>query len=79
MIYGIENAIDILPLIERATVCVIGPGLGTDDWAVELFRTVIAAQLPMIIDAAALRILAMAPQQDDNWVLTPHPERPPVC
>jgi len=73
MIYGIEQATDILPLIERATVCIIGPGLGMDDWATQLFGQVIAAQLPMIIDASALRILARTPQKDDNWVLTPHP------
>ena len=73
MIYGIDKADDIIPLIDRATVCIIGPGLGTDVWATQLFNQVIASQLPMIIDAGALRILAEAPQHEDNWVLTPHP------
>jgi ADP-dependent NAD(P)H-hydrate dehydratase / NAD(P)H-hydrate epimerase len=73
MIYGIEDAEDLQPLIKRATVCIIGPGLGDDVWAKQLFNKVISSQLPLIIDAGALRILAQAPQQNDNWVLTPHP------
>lgn len=73
MAYGIKQTSDLLPLIQRATHCVIGPGLGTDEWGQALFHQVIASQLPMIIDASALRLLAKHPQQDDNWVLTPHP------
>lgn len=73
MIYGIENEASLEPLLERATVCVIGPGLGEDEWAQLLFKKAIASQLPIIIDAGALRILASRPQQDDNWILTPHP------
>jgi NAD(P)H-hydrate epimerase len=73
MVYGLKTVNDLMPLIANATHCVIGPGLGTSDWAKELFIQVIASQLPMIIDASALRLLAQFPQQDDNWVLTPHP------
>lgn len=73
MIYGIETDLSLEPLLERATVCVIGPGLGEDEWAEHLFKKAIASQLPIIIDAGALRILAKRPQQDDNWILTPHP------
>ncbi len=73
MIFGIENAIEIQCLLEQATVCLIGTGLGTDDWAQQLFNIVIASHLPMVIDASALQILAVHPQYDDNWVLTPHP------
>ncbi|MDP1603087.1 MAG: NAD(P)H-hydrate dehydratase [Legionella sp.] len=73
MIAPIDEASCLLPLINKATVCVIGPGLGLDEWAVQLFRQVIASQLPMVIDASALRILAQSPQEDDNWILTPHP------
>jgi NAD(P)H-hydrate epimerase len=52
---------------------VIGPGLGDSDWAVSLFLAAITSQLPMVIDASALRLLAEHPQLDDNWILTPHP------
>ncbi len=73
MIYGIEEIAQLTPLLSQATVCVIGPGLGEDDWAEALFNKAIAAQLPMVIDASALKILAKNPQHDDNWILTPHP------
>lgn len=73
MIYGIEEVGQLAPLIKKSTVCVIGPGLGLNEWGSQLFTQVIAAQVPMIIDASALRILAKSPQHDDNWILTPHP------
>lgn len=73
MIYGIENAASLQTLLNKADVCVVGPGLGESEWAKQLFHQVIAQQLPMVIDASALAILAEDPQTDDNWVLTPHP------
>lgn len=72
MVYGIADLVALRPLLQKATVCVIGPGLGNDLWAQQLFNLAIAAQLPMIIDASALGLLATNPQYDDNWVLTPH-------
>lgn len=73
MAYGIENANDLLPLLEQASVCVIGPGLGQDQWAKALFNQVLSTHLPTVIDAGGLRLLANTPQRDDNWILTPHP------
>lgn len=73
MLYGVDEVSDLLPLIAKATVCILGPGLGDDEWAKALFTTAVASQLPMIIDASALRLLAQNPQHDDNWILTPHP------
>jgi NAD(P)H-hydrate epimerase len=73
MIWGVEHSDFLKVLLAKATVCVIGPGLGEDAWARSLFAQAITSQLPMIIDASALRLLAQNPQQDDNWVLTPHP------
>lgn len=73
MIYGIDRAIDLLPLLDKADVCVIGPGLGTDAWATTLYQTAITAQLPLVLDASALTLLAENPQHDEHWILTPHP------
>lgn len=73
MVYGIEQADELQRLLDKATVCLIGPGLGNDVWATELFFRVIGSHLPMVVDAEALRILGTSPQHDDNWVLTPHP------
>ena len=73
MIYPIDDVDALTPLLMKATVCVIGPGLGESEWASSLFQAAMAAQLPLVIDASALRMLAIHPQHDDNWVLTPHP------
>ncbi|WP_454785666.1 NAD(P)H-hydrate dehydratase [Legionella sp. WA2024007413] len=73
MVNGVATAQDLKPLLAQATVCVIGPGLGESEWAMNLFLTAITSQLPMVIDASALRLLAENPQLDDNWILTPHP------
>lgn len=73
MVYGISEADSLDPLLKRATVCIIGPGLGTDSWAEALFLKVMSSPLPMVIDASALHLLASAKERDDHWVLTPHP------
>ena len=73
LVYAVQDVDSLLPLLAKATVCVIGPGLGEDPWAQSLFDAAIAVQLPLVIDASALRMLAHHPQHDDNWVLTPHP------
>lgn len=73
MFYGIKSIDKLKHLLEKASVVVLGPGLGVDSWAEEIFNTVISCQLPLIVDASALRLLAKNPQYDDNWILTPHP------
>ncbi len=73
MIHGIDDVDSLLPLLAKATIGIIGPGLGDSEWAYSLFQAAISAQLPLVIDASALRMLAKNPQHDDNWVLTPHP------
>ena len=73
MIHVVEDVSSLRPLFMKATVCVLGPGLGTDAWARSLFDATISAQLPLVIDASALRLLGLNSQHDDNWVLTPHP------
>ncbi|MBM4197240.1 MAG: NAD(P)H-hydrate dehydratase [Gammaproteobacteria bacterium] len=73
MCRGIDGAADLAPLIERATVIAIGPGLGRDLWAFRLFEQVLASQRPLVIDADALNLLAARPRAVANAVLTPHP------
>ena len=73
MVWGVHDASELEPLLAKASVCVIGPGLGETPWARSLFLTAIKSMLPMIIDASALHLLSDMPQLDDNWILTPHP------
>lgn len=73
--YGISETAALLPLLERATVIVIGPGLGQTAWARAVFRAAIAVSKPMVIDADGLNILA-AEQPTPvvrKAILTPHP------
>jgi NAD(P)H-hydrate epimerase len=51
----------------------IGPGLGRDEWARGLLRSVLDSDRPLIVDADALNLLAEEPRRRDDWILTPHP------
>ncbi len=73
MCRGIDSAADLEPLLERATVVAIGPGLGRDAWATALLERILAVALPLVVDADALNLLAGRALRRDDWVLTPHP------
>ncbi|MEJ2645515.1 MAG: NAD(P)H-hydrate dehydratase [Gammaproteobacteria bacterium] len=73
MAQGVERPADLAPLLERATVVAIGPGLGQGNWGRQMFQTVLASGRPLVVDADALNLLAKAPRMLDSWVLTPHP------
>ena len=73
MLHGISNSRELDELLKRATVIAIGPGLGQDEWAKDLFSRVLEFNLPLVIDADALSLLAQEPLHKQNWVLTPHP------
>jgi ADP-dependent NAD(P)H-hydrate dehydratase / NAD(P)H-hydrate epimerase len=74
LVYGVRSARDLAPLIERATVIALGPGLSQDAWARGLWRTALASNLPLVVDADALNLLAAADtSRKRDWILTPHP------
>lgn len=73
MCHGVSSAADLTPLLERATVVAIGPGLGQDAWGRDLLAASIATRLPLVVDADALNLLAGGAGHRDNWILTPHP------
>jgi len=73
MVHGLESAAEVLPLIGRATVIAIGPGLGQGDWGRMLLAMALDTQLPLVVDADALNLLAAHPVVRGQWVLTPHP------
>ncbi|HVY53804.1 MAG TPA: NAD(P)H-hydrate dehydratase, partial [Gammaproteobacteria bacterium] len=72
MCHGVSTATDLRALMARATMIVIGPGLGQSDWAQELLEEVFKSKLPLLVDADGLNLLAKNPIKRDNWVLTPH-------
>lgn len=82
MCYGVENPDQLLRLITKASVVLVGPGLGLTFWAKDLFIAVINAshavnplnaKIPLVIDADALHFLANARIKNPDWILTPHP------
>lgn len=73
MCHAVESPNGLPALLDRASVVVIGPGLGQDDWASQLFQQVLASEKPVVVDADALNLLAHSPQWRQNWLLTPHP------
>ncbi|MCR4301776.1 MAG: NAD(P)H-hydrate dehydratase [Sulfuricaulis sp.] len=73
IVHGVASAEDLRPLIARADVIAVGPGLGRGDWGDALFGAVLDSKLPMVVDADALNILAADPLMHTDWILTPHP------
>jgi hydroxyethylthiazole kinase-like uncharacterized protein yjeF len=73
MVYGIEELKQLDLLLQKATVIVLGPGLGMSSWSKMLFDSVLVVKKPLVVDADALNILVSNHQAHDNWVLTPHP------
>lgn len=63
-------------VLGRASVVVIGPGIGKGAWAVGLLQKVFETDLPVVLDADGLNFLASASgkpfRQRGNWILTPH-------
>jgi len=66
--------------LAQATATVIGPGLGASDAAVEILRRAVDAELPLLLDADALNLLAAHPviaahvtRRGAGTAITPHP------
>jgi hydroxyethylthiazole kinase-like uncharacterized protein yjeF len=73
MVHAVDTGAELQPLLTRASVIAIGPGLGQSAWSQTLLDTVIDADKPLVVDADALNMLAKKPLSRDDWVLTPHP------
>jgi len=70
MCHGVENSDELIELLDKATVLVIGPGLGQSDWAKNLLLAVIDSRKLAVIDADALNMLAKIPAAHSNLLLT---------
>ncbi|WP_036230023.1 bifunctional ADP-dependent NAD(P)H-hydrate dehydratase/NAD(P)H-hydrate epimerase [Marinobacterium jannaschii] len=77
MVKAVRGAQDLEPLLQKASMVVIGPGLGTDAWGEQLLKAVLASGKSMVLDADALNLIAL-----HEWdlgaaaaysVVTPHP------
>lgn len=73
MCHSISTPKDVVPLMEKADVIVVGPGLSQSAWGSALWEAVSQQVQPLIVDADALNLLAKTAKTNENWVLTPHP------
>jgi NAD(P)H-hydrate epimerase len=73
MCHGVESAAELEPLLRRATVVVVGPGLGQGAWGQRMLGRLLQVRQPLVMDADALNLLALEPVRRDDWILTPHP------
>ncbi|MGH8160180.1 MAG: NAD(P)H-hydrate dehydratase [Rhodanobacter sp.] len=74
MAHAVDEPAALAPLLKRASVLALGPGLGQGDWAHALWQAALDADKPMVLDADGLNLLAHKPCTFTvPTVLTPHP------
>ncbi|GFZ98119.1 NAD(P)H-hydrate dehydratase [Dyella caseinilytica] len=74
MAHGVHGPQELQPLLDRADVLAVGPGLGQGAWGHALWLTALDSGKPMVLDADGLNLLAREPHRfDGHVVLTPHP------
>ncbi|WP_414728581.1 NAD(P)H-hydrate dehydratase [Zhongshania aliphaticivorans] len=77
MVHGVSRGQELDALLAKATVVVIGPGLGQSAWGRELLLAALTANKPLLLDADALNLIASEPQlllsHGGPRILTPHP------
>ncbi|MCP3673450.1 MAG: NAD(P)H-hydrate dehydratase [Gammaproteobacteria bacterium] len=75
MIRSISGADDpaLIEMLGNVDAVVIGPGLGKEEWGKGILEVIWSSELPMLIDADALNILAEHEKRNAHWVMTPHP------
>ncbi|MBV1882002.1 MAG: NAD(P)H-hydrate dehydratase [Pseudomonadales bacterium] len=80
MCHSVESDSDMEPLLSKADVIVVGPGLGRSLWSEELLNAAMQTSSPVVLDADGLNLLSAGKLEgygqqarNDNWILTPHP------
>lgn len=76
MAHAVDGPQALEPLLARASVLAVGPGLGQGAWGHALWLTALDSPLPLVLDADGLNLLASEPRRFDSSrqvVLTPHP------
>jgi NAD(P)H-hydrate epimerase len=76
MAHAVDGPQALEPLLARASVLAVGPGLGKGAWGHALWLTALDSPLPLVLDADGLNLLAAEPRRFEasrQVVLTPHP------
>jgi len=74
MAHEVDGPQALQPLLERASVLAVGPGLGKAGWGHALWLTALDGGKPLVLDADGLNLLSVESRQfTAATVLTPHP------
>jgi NAD(P)H-hydrate epimerase len=74
MAHAVDGPQTLGPMLERASVLALGPGLGRGAWGHALWLTALDAGKPTVLDADGLNLLAREPRVFTTpTVMTPHP------
>jgi hydroxyethylthiazole kinase-like uncharacterized protein yjeF len=73
MVRAVESTDELAPLMERARVIALGPGMGQGEWGRALFQHAMRSGKPRVMDADALNLLAGSAHALEDTILTPHP------
>lgn len=73
MSHAVNDLATLNSLMIKASVVVLGPGLGQSAWSKMLWLATIETKLPLLVDADGLNLLSQSPRSNHHWVLTPHP------
>jgi ADP-dependent NAD(P)H-hydrate dehydratase / NAD(P)H-hydrate epimerase len=74
MVHGVDGPQALVPMLEKANVLALGPGLGQAAWGHALWLTALDANKPLVLDADGLNLLSREPRRfSAPTVLTPHP------
>ena len=79
MAHGMSDDVDkalVGQILCKSTALVVGPGIGRRSWARWLVNMSLKQNLPVVLDADGLNLLADGSADvrfRDDWILTPHP------
>jgi NAD(P)H-hydrate epimerase len=74
MAHAVDGPQTLEPMLERASVLALGPGLGKGAWGHALWLTALETGKPTVLDADGLNLLAREPRVfTAPTVITPHP------
>ncbi len=75
MACGVISGQELEPWLSGPDVLVVGPGLGQSPWSEQMLQQALATELPLVVDADALNLLAAGRLKTprNNWIFTPHP------
>jgi ADP-dependent NAD(P)H-hydrate dehydratase / NAD(P)H-hydrate epimerase len=74
MAHAVDGPQTLQPMLDKASVLALGPGLGQSAWGHALWTTALDAGKPTVLDADGLNLLHAEPRVlPARIVLTPHP------